>query len=329
MRNLVKSYTFTAGTRTVQVADDITFSLRDICLFINETQGKFYRRALLLDKITLNAETNEITFSDDFPVLTDGDKLIIDIDHLENAEGLTIEMNEGKKRIADALTLKGQNSTSSDTYQQMADKVVAIVSDITVTPVQSNNPYWHDLAYEVAQWADAENPYAVALLLSSSVDSIFLTGAQRYKTSDGTIYTGNQTVAISPVNETGRETKRTKFVIYRTNTPFFAMNFGSYANTPMVKKILGAYNYGNDLSAIGFDGTYSGELVNDAVTKNPIVFGSQRKSLTLYQYQFRNSTNCSFIFPEFAADASDAEKTITIPTQCFFGAFISDIQFPS
>ena len=327
MRNLNKNYSFVAGSRSITVTGD-TFDIQDIRLIINETQKFIICSSMQKDLIT-SIVGSVITYSNALPVLVAGDKLTIEIDS-EIGEGIGIinDYDNYRAKVAAATTLKGQNLANSDTADSAYNKIISITSNIYVEPAEQLNPYWHDLQYEVAMWADAENPYAFAILLEPSITEVFLSGATRYKLSDGRTFDSNSTQTFG-ANESGREDKLTKYVIFRTPTPYFSNSFGSYPNTTLNGRILSAYNYGNDLSAISFDGVRIGFIENDTTTKNPIVFGSDRKLLTLTTGQFRSTKISKFVFPAFADDATTSEKSnLVIPDYFMDGSAIYDIQFP-
>jgi hypothetical protein len=326
MRTLVKSNRYTiTGDRTIAVTY-YEFTAQDIRLIYNETQDEILVSSGL--KIGVVVENGIITLSENTPIMNVNDILTIEIDSVQNCEGLSIEMNEGKSRVSAALTMKGQNSTPIDTYEQLAQKVLAITGDVTVTPLDGWNSSWHDLAYEVSQWNDAEFPFSFAILLTPGTSSIFLYGADKYKLSDGRILTGAQSVNFMQ-NEVGRESKLTKYVIYRTSTPYFAMTFGNYANTPLNNSIIAAYNYMNDMSAISFTAVNIARFINDASVVNPLVFGGDRKLITLQSLQFDSCGISKFVFPEFSIDASDLEKSLAIPSYFFRSSTISEVVFPN
>lgn len=326
MRSRAK-YEFTPNTRRITILENYSFTIEDVRLIINETQKLIYTSSMQKDLITVNEVEKSIDFSEKFPTLNDGDKLTIEIDHLENSEGAIIEMNMGKKLISSAISLRGINSTENDTYEALKNKILSITADININPIENSNPLWHDLIYEVSRWNDVTLPYAFAILLAPGFNQFFLTGAEKYKTSDGKIYQDSQTVSIGD-NEVGRENKKTKFIIYRTSTPFFSVNFNTYPNIPMRNKILGAFNLGNDISGISMEKIGLGFFINDSSLKNPVLSNTNRKSLQLTVRQFEASGLNKFIFPPFRADALIAEKSLNIKESSFRNANIVDIQFP-
>ena len=255
---------------------------------------------------------NIITLANSFPVLATGDELTIEMDMgFVGADATAVEINAGKTVISQALTLRGQASTTSDSFQQMADKIEDIVGNITVTPLV-NNPSWHDLAYEVGQYVDFTNTFAFAILLDPTVTSIALSGANVYKISDGRVFTTDQTVTFG-ANEAGRENLATKYVIYRRISPYMTQSFGSYSPS-LVRLILGAYNLNMDWSTITFNGVRTGFLISDSQLKNPIKYLGDRKLFVPQASQFANNPALNnFVFPPFTDDATDVEKVLTIP----------------
>jgi hypothetical protein len=233
------------------------------------------------------------------------------------------EIIQGKKTIAEALTLRNQPSTELDSYQEMATKIENIVGDITVTPLPENDPQWHDLAFEISQYVDFVNPFAFAILLDPAETEFTLFGADAWKISDGRTFTTGQTVTFG-ANEAGREGKLTKYVIFRRADPYFAASFGSFP-----RKILGVYNQGMDWSQINMDGTICSFIQNDASLQNPIVFSGSRTLYTPLINQFRNNRPNRFIFPPFQSDATALEKVLTIPAEWMNNNLgLANIQWP-
>jgi len=313
-RNRVTSsgFSFVNGTRQITVTNPLFagFTLESIRLIINETQKVVYTSSM--QKSNVSVAGNVITLANSFPVLVTGDQLTIEMDMgFVGADAVAVEINSGKTVISQALTLRGQPSTISDSFNQMADKIEDIVGNITVTPLV-NNPSWHDLAYEIGQYVDFTNTFAFAILLDPTVTSIALSGANAYKISDGRIFTTDQTVTFG-ANEAGRENLVTKYVIYRRTSPYMTQNFGSYSPS-LVRLILGAYNLNMDWSTITFNGVRTGFLISDSQLKNPIIFNADRKLLSFQGSHFANNPALNnFVFPPFTDDATDAEKVLSIP----------------
>jgi hypothetical protein len=325
-RNRVTSlgYSFVNGTRQITVTDPLFagFTLESIRLIINETQKVVYTSSMQKSNATVAG--NVITLDSSFPVLATGDELTIEMDMgFVGADATAVEINAGKTVISDALTLRGQASTTSDSFNQMATKIENIVGDITVTPLPENDPQWHDLAFEISQYVDFVNPFAFAILLDPAETEFTLFGADAWKISDGRVFTTGQTVTFG-ANEAGREGKLTKYVIFRRADPYFAASFNSFP-----RKILGVYNQGMDWSQINMDGTICSFIQNDASLQNPIVFGGSRTLYTPLINQFRNNRTNRFAFPQFRSDATPAEKVLTIPAEWMNGNFgLANIQWP-
>jgi len=315
-RNRVTStgYNFTNGTRDITVTDPLfaDFTLESIRLIINETQKVVYFSSM--NKTNATVLGNVITLDSSFPPLVTGDEITLEMDMgFVGADAVAVEINQAKTTLAQSITSKGVPSTNLDSFQQMADKIEDIVGDIVTTPIPTNNPSWHDLAYEIGQYVDLDNPFAFAILLNPTVESIELTGANAYKISDGRIFTSDQTITFG-ANEAGRELLQTKYVIYRKSSPYMTQNFGSYTPS-LVRKILGAYNKNMDWSTISFNSVRIGFAINDTELTNPIIFGPDRKTLALQASQFLNNSGLgSFVFPPFHPSATDAEKVLEIPS---------------
>jgi hypothetical protein len=330
-RNRVTSlgYTFVNGTRDITITDPLFagFAKEDIRLIINETQKVVYFSSMQKTNATVSGSI--ITLDSFFPVLETGDEITIEMDlGFVGADAVAVEINEGKQSIANALTLRGQASTSLDSFDDMAGKIENIVGDITVTPVAQNDPNWHDLAFEVAQYVDFVNPYAFAVLLNPAVESIDLSGADAWKLSDGRVITSAGAVTFG-ANEAGREDKLTKFVIFRKADPYFIMNFSNYTPT-IIRQILGVYNVGMDWSQIDMDGVLCSFIDNDASTQIPTVFGSTRTPYVPVANQFQSSRFNRFIFLSFRSDATEEEKELTISNANFMNgnSALNNIQFP-
>jgi hypothetical protein len=325
-RNRVTSlgYSFVNGTRQITVTDPLFagFTLESIRLIINETQKVVYTSSMQKSNATVAG--NIITLDSSFPVLATGDELTIEMDMgFVGADATAVEINAGKTVIADALTLRGQASTTSDSFNQMATKIENIVGDITVTPLPENDPQWHDLAYEISQYVDFVNPFAFAILLDPAETEFTLFGADAWKISDGRVFTTGQTVTFG-ANEAGREGKLTKYVIFRRADPYFAASFNSFP-----RKILGVYNQGMDWSQINMDGTICSFIQNDSALQNPIVFGGSRTLYTPLANQFRNNRPNRFAFPQFRSDATTGEKVLTIPAEFMSNNLgLANIQWP-
>lgn len=108
------------------------------------------------------------------------------------ARAIANEVVAGKNAIASALSNKGQSVENSDTFESMANKILSITGEVNVTPIQGIPSDWHDLAQVVASNTLAEFPYSFAILLSKGMQSILLTGSNRYITSDGGFFAGDR-----------------------------------------------------------------------------------------------------------------------------------------
>jgi hypothetical protein len=325
-RNRVTSlgYSFVNGTRQITVTDPLFagFTLESIRLIINETQKVVYTSSMQKSNATVAG--NVITLDNSFPVLATGDELTIEMDMgFVGADATAVEINAGKTVIADALTLRGQASTTSDSFNQMATKIENIVGDITVTPLPENDPQWHDLAFEISQYVDFVNPFAFAILLDPAETEFTLFGADAWKISDGRVFTTGQTVTFG-ANEAGREGKLTKYVIFRRADPYFAASLNSF---PRI--ILGVYNQGMDWTNINMDSVFCSFIQNDSALQNPIVFGGSRTLYTPLVNQFRNNRPNRFVFLPFRSDATALEKVLTIPGEWMNNnSGLANIQWP-
>jgi hypothetical protein len=313
-RNRVTSagYNFINGSREITITDSsfAGFTREDIRLIINETQKVVYFYSIRKTNATVSG--NVITIDSSFPPLVTGDELTIEMDlGFVGVDSIISEINSGKKLISDAINLKGVSSDPTDSFEDLADQIIDITGDITVTPL-STNPSWHDLAFEVANFVDFTRPYAFAILLDPTVESIALTGADAYKVSDGRIITENQTITFGP-SEEGREDKITKYVIYRKADPYMTQNYADYSPS-LVRLLLGAFNLNMDLSTLNFNGVRMGFFINGSELTNPIIYEDERKLLALQSSQFANNPALNtFIFPPIPEDATDAERVLTIP----------------
>ena len=92
MRTLIKGYTFTAGTRSIDCSNCNTFDIENIRLIVNETQ-KFVICSSMQKDLIVSIIDGVITYADTLPLLSDDDKLTIEIDYSYNiSSGL---MNKG------------------------------------------------------------------------------------------------------------------------------------------------------------------------------------------------------------------------------------------
>ena len=128
MRTLIKGYTFTAGTRSIDCSNSNTFDIENIRLIINETQKVVICSSMQKDLI-VSIIDGVITYAETLPVLTGGDKLTIELDlGVSGAEALEAEVFEGKTNIANSISDKGIPATSADTLSVLANKISQIES---------------------------------------------------------------------------------------------------------------------------------------------------------------------------------------------------------
>ena len=126
MRTLIKGYTFTAGTRSIDCSDCNPFDIENIRLIINETQKAVICSSMQKDLI-VSIIDGVITYAETLPVLTGGDKLTIELDlGVSRAEALETEVYEGKTNIANSISGKGVPATSSDTFSVLASKITQL-----------------------------------------------------------------------------------------------------------------------------------------------------------------------------------------------------------
>ena len=83
MRTLIKGYTFTAGTRSIDCSNSNPFDIENIRLIVNETQKVVICSSMQKDLI-VSIIDGIITYADTLPILADGDKLTIEIDYSYN-----------------------------------------------------------------------------------------------------------------------------------------------------------------------------------------------------------------------------------------------------
>ena len=126
MRTLIKGYTFTAGTRSIDCSNSNPFDIENIRLIVNETQKVIICSSMQKDLI-VSIIDGVITYADTLPTLANDDKLTIELDlGVSGAEALEAEVYEGKTNIADAISDKGIPATSADTFSILASKITQI-----------------------------------------------------------------------------------------------------------------------------------------------------------------------------------------------------------
>lgn len=329
MRELIKTgaYSFVDGTRQITITDGRSFTASDILLIINETQKVVLVSSMQKDNL-ISVVANVVTYSNSLPALANGDVLNIQID-FPIPTGLSIisDYDNYRTKVAAAATLKGQAATASDTGDQISEKIKAISTSIIVDPIQGNPTNYHDLATEVANFADVENPYAIAILLREDFKNIYLSGASKYKTSDGQIHTGSP--GLYTIGANSDASKKTNYIIYRFPTISADLRFGSnFSTVNYSKDILQAYIYGLSYNAISFINCTLSRLFLESSAEIPYVISGTRTALSLPDSAFQGTKLMRYTFPSFRSDAINAEKTITIPAYCFASCSLEEIFLP-
>lgn len=98
----------------------------------------------------------------------------------------------GANAIKSAIITKNGSVEDTATWQDMANEILKITGEVNVNPIQGIPSDWHDLAQVLAQNTLSEFPYCYAILLSKGMQSIQLTGSNRYITSDGGFFAGDR-----------------------------------------------------------------------------------------------------------------------------------------
>lgn len=131
MRTLIKGYTFTAGTRSIDCSNSNTFDIENVRLIVNETQKVVICSSMQKDLI-VSIIDGVITYTDTLPLLAEDDKLTIELDlGVSRAEALEAEVFEGKTNIANSISDKGVPATSADTFSILASKITQIENSPT------------------------------------------------------------------------------------------------------------------------------------------------------------------------------------------------------
>ena len=128
MRTLIKGYTFTAGTRSIDCSNSKPFDIENIRLIINETQKVVICSSMQKDLI-VSIVDGVITYAGTLPVLANDDKLTIEIDKGENdtnSIAVLSEIVEAKKGIAEAIVVKGGTASEVASFSELADNINAI-----------------------------------------------------------------------------------------------------------------------------------------------------------------------------------------------------------
>lgn len=237
MRNLVKTYTFTAGTRQITVTGD-AFDVQDIRLIVNETQNKIIASSMKKANI-LSVTDNVITFSDTLPVLADGDVLTIEIDHgVPQALALAKVMDDGLAEIVEAVNLRGGNATVQDSYHTIATKIgTALLPTVTVGALPSWSSLWHDLFAVMAAVYDPTYPYMYSLLLVRETPQDVLNSL-----SDGEV-----------IVQGGQDTegKTTRWVVFKRSTHAFSATY----NINYRPYLIGCALYNAEMMNVSFYGS--------------------------------------------------------------------------
>ena len=128
MRTLIKGYTFTAGTRSIDCSNCNPFDIENIRLIVNETKKVVICSSMQKDLI-VSIVDGVITYAETLPVLAGGDKLTIELDlGASGTDALETEVFEGKTNIANSISDKGIPATSADTFSILANKITQIES---------------------------------------------------------------------------------------------------------------------------------------------------------------------------------------------------------
>lgn len=271
---------------------------------------------------------NTITTDESLPAFVEGHTILMTVDAgIVGATALAAETTAGKTLVSQAISLMGQPSTLEDSYSQMALKIKAISTEINVTPLSPSNPTRHDLATEVANFYDVENPYCLAVLFTKDVSQVYLTGAAKYKLSDGTIYTGNPGVVTFGNNTDA--SKKTRYVLYRNNnaniSPSLTIGLGGLYYT---RRVLAMLVVGCNLNAINVGGLGLNEFILDSSTEIPAIIDGTRYNLLLATGAFNSYVGCDLKLPNLRSDATVAERMLSFPTACFQNVACSNLYMP-
>ena len=134
MRTLIKGYTFTAGTRSIDCSNCNQFDIENIRLIVNETKKVVICSSMQKDLI-VSIVDGVITYAETLPVLADGDKLTIELDlGVSGAEALETEVFEGKTKIANSISMP----ISPITYQDKSSRQMMKTSHL-INPFKIGN----------------------------------------------------------------------------------------------------------------------------------------------------------------------------------------------
>lgn len=325
MKNIIQSITVNSD-HSITVNDTYfqTLTKAQILSIYDRTTGTIIVADTDVETKVTITNGNTITTDASLPMFIDGHTILITVDAgLIGAMALVSEVTAGKSTLAYALNLRGQNSTSNDSYDQMASKIMSITGNVTVvsTDVPST---WHDMAYEISQWNDITVPFRIGLLLVGEIKNVDLQYGIKFKTSDGIIYSSSQTNIAIGANE--RVGKTTKYIIFGFANPNTVCDLSSSYRS-LIRSVLLVYNFGCDLSNIKLSGLYAGKFINDASLTNPVIYNGVRYPITFSSNQFQYLGD-TFIFPQFANDATDAERNITLVAGLFYYSAIKQFYLP-
>jgi len=125
MRTLIKGYTFTAGTRSIDCSNCNSFDIENIRLIVNETQKVGICSSMQKDLI-VSIIDGVITYAETLPALAEDDKLTIEIDYSYNiSSGL---MNKGLLTIGKSCMEILTNGVFTGVPLQIDDNVIETIS---------------------------------------------------------------------------------------------------------------------------------------------------------------------------------------------------------
>ena len=329
MKNIIQNITVDSAHQ-ITVGDTYfqTLTKAQILSIYDRTTGTIIVADTDVETKLIISNGNTITTDASLPAFVAGHTILLTVDAgIVGATALAAETTAGKTLISQAISLMGQPSTIEDSYSQMALKIKAISTEINVTPVSPSNQTWHDLATEVANFYDVENPYCLAVLFTKDVQQVYLTGAAKYKLSDGTIYTGNPGVVTFGNNTNA--SKKTKYVLYRNNnaniSPSLTSALGGLSYT---RRVLAMYVVGCNLNAINVGGLGLNEFIIDSSTEIPAIIDGTRYNLSLATGAFNNYVGCDLKLPNLRSDATVAERILSFATTCFQNVVCSNLYMP-
>ena len=329
MKNIIQNITVNSS-HSITVNDTYfqTLTKAQILSIYDRTSGAIIVADTDVETKVTITNGNTITTDASLPAFVAGHTLLMTVDAgIVGATALAAETTAGKTLVSQAISLMGQPSTPEDSYSQMALKIKAISTEINVNPLSPSNPTWHDLATEVANFYDVENPYCLAVLFTKDVPQVYLTGAAKYKLSDGTIYTGNPGVVTFGNNTNA--SKKTKYVLYRNNnaniSPSLTSALGGLSYT---RRVLSMFVVGCNLNAVNVGGLGLNEFILDSSTEIPAIIDGTRYNLSLATGAFNYYTGCDLKLPNLRSDATVAERILSFATTCFQNVVCSNLYMP-